>query len=605
MPSPLQHNKLGSYVLIIVASFALSLFLFPHLTVRAVDCDDYSKADDRIKCLEEKIEKKEDQYESTSKKLDDVKNQQEAISQQITDLSSKASVTEAELNNVQAEINKLSGLLAVLQENLKDRRTALSHKILVRDQAVRTFYQQGQLNAFEAIFLSAAPAGLNGFEYANHAYSIEKSINKESVRLIHNLNSEIGNFEKDKAEAEKIKASVEATQRQLVALKADLDAKKNQAQSEFNTLGAKKSDYESTLKSLSDEIESLSEKQQSIINAKSGGDNGTVGDFDSPEVDVPDAPFSPAFAAFSYGAYTHYKGMSQFGAKGRAEDGQDYEEIIEFYYDKGVKEEDDVPDEIEVQGYGKMDFQKYLYGLAEMPSSWPDDALKAQAVAARSYAYRYHKAGKSICTNEACQVFSKSKSDNPPDSWKEAVDDTKKEIIEGDAHGMYSSTTGGYIDNIGWDKDGSWPGGAYEKKANSPWFYWAWYTQGYKMTSGSCDRDHPWLKSDEMADILNAIVVWDKGSGDEKSHISPVSCWGGDPYSISEMREKAKKHGTSFSKVTSVDTAIGNNGKTSKVTFQTDNGSFSVDGDKFKTVFNLRAPGYISIKSRLYEMKKD
>jgi peptidoglycan hydrolase-like amidase len=605
MPKMSRTHPLGRFTLIIVCSITLSLLLSRSFIVRAVDCDDYSDADDRIKCLEEKIEKKEDQYESTSKKLDDVKNQQESISKQITDLASKSNVTQAELSNVQAEIDKLSKLLAVLQENLKDRRTALSHKISVRDQAVRTFYQQGQLNAFEAIFLAVAPAGLNGFEYANHAYSIEKSINKESVRLIHNLNSEIGNFEKDKAEAEKIKASVEQTQQQLLALKADLDSKKNQAQSEFNTLGAQKSNYESQLQSLSQEIASLSEKQQSIINAKSGGDNGTVGEFDSPDVDVPDAPFSPAFAAFSYGAYTHYKGMSQFGAKGRAEDGQDYEEIIEFYYDKGVKEEDDVPDKIEVQGYGEMDFQTYLYGLAEMPSNWHKDALKAQAVAARSYAYRYHKAGKAICTNEACQVFSKSKSDNPPSSWKDAVDDTEKEIIEDDGHGMYSSTTGGYIDGIGWDKDGDWPGGAYEKKADSPWFYWAWYTQGYKMTSGSCDRDHPWLKSDEMADILNSIVVWDKGSGDEKSHISPVSCWGGDPYSKEEMREKAGKYGSSFSKVTGVDTSIGSNGRTSKVTFQTDNGSFSVDGDKFKTVFNLRAPGYISIKSRLFEIKKD
>lgn len=604
MPKHLRKLKLGRASLIIIASLTLSLLLFPSLVARAVDCDDFSDADDRIKCLEEKIEKKEDQYESTSKKLDDVKNQQESISQQISDLSNKSNVTQAELNNVQAQINQLTQRLNVLQENLKDRRTSLSHKISVRDKAIRKFYQQGILGNFEALFLMSAPAGLNGFEYANHSYSIEKSVNKESVRLIHNLNAEISNFEKDKADAEKIKKDVEATQQQLVALKADLDNKKNQAQSEYNVLGEKKSGYESTLKNLSEEIASLSEKQQSIINAKSGGDNGTVGDYDSPEVDVPDAPFDPAFAAFSYGAYTHYKGMSQFGAKGRAEDGQDYKDIIEFYYDNDVKEED-LPDEIEVQGYGKMDFQRYLYGLAEMPSNWPEDALKAQAVAGRTYAYRYHKAGKAICTNEACQVFSKSKSDNPPDKWKKAVDDTEDKIISGDSHAMYSSTTGGYIDNIGWDKDGSWPGGAYEKKAKSPWFYWAWYTQGYKMTSGSCDRNHPWLTDKEMADILNAIVVWDNGSGSEKDHISPVSCWDGDPYSLDEMRDKAKKYGKSFGKVTSVDTDIGNDGRTSKVTFQTDNGSFSVSGDKFKTVFNLRAPGYISIKSRLYELKKD
>jgi len=35
---------------------------------------------------------------------------------------------------------------------------------------------------------------------------------------------------------------------------------------------------------------------------------------------------------------------------------------------------------------GDMTMQQYLYGLAEVPSDWPAEALKAQAVAARSYA---------------------------------------------------------------------------------------------------------------------------------------------------------------------------------------------------------------------------
>ena len=35
---------------------------------------------------------------------------------------------------------------------------------------------------------------------------------------------------------------------------------------------------------------------------------------------------------------------------------------------------------------GELPMQQYLYGLDEMPHSWPADALKAQAIAARSYA---------------------------------------------------------------------------------------------------------------------------------------------------------------------------------------------------------------------------
>jgi stage II sporulation protein D len=34
-----------------------------------------------------------------------------------------------------------------------------------------------------------------------------------------------------------------------------------------------------------------------------------------------------------------------------------------------------------------LPMQKYIYGLGEVPSSWPDAALKAQAIAGRTYAY--------------------------------------------------------------------------------------------------------------------------------------------------------------------------------------------------------------------------
>ncbi|MGH7317687.1 MAG: SpoIID/LytB domain-containing protein, partial [Candidatus Rokuibacteriota bacterium] len=36
----------------------------------------------------------------------------------------------------------------------------------------------------------------------------------------------------------------------------------------------------------------------------------------------------------------------------------------------------------------RIRMQKYLYGLGEVPSSWPQGALRAQAIAGRTYAYR-------------------------------------------------------------------------------------------------------------------------------------------------------------------------------------------------------------------------
>ena len=179
--------------------------------------------------------------------------------------------------------------------------------------------------------------------------------------------------------------------------------------------------------------------------------------------------------------------------------------------------------------------------------------------------------------------------------------------MEGAATSQYSSTTGGYINNVGWDKaGGSWPGDAYEKKAKSPWFYKAWYTKTYNDNSDMCGRSSPWLSEKEMADILNAVTVFEKGNSSDRSKVSPITtkCWGGNPYSVDKMAERADELGNKYTSISSVDTDIGTNGKTIKITFQTNNGGISIDGDEFKTVFNLRAPGFISLRSRLYDFIK-
>ncbi|PIR43035.1 hypothetical protein COV24_04860 [candidate division WWE3 bacterium CG10_big_fil_rev_8_21_14_0_10_32_10] len=427
----------------------------------------------------------------------------------------------------------------------------------------------------------------------------------DSVQTISDINSEITINEKNKGRLLEIVDEIEAERVKLVAIKKDTEEKLAKQQED---LAAKNRD----LSDLNKKLNGLLEKQQQILSAKNGDFSASLGE--GVQTDDPNsAPdynpgFSPAFAAFSYGAYTHYKGMSQYGAKGRAEEGKSYSDIIKFYYKEDVSKKDDFPSNICVEGYGDMDFQRYLYGLGEMPSTWPGDALKAQAVAARSYAYRYVKAGKCICTSQSCQVFIKSKSDNPPDAWKSAVDDTKNKIIGGSTdasgYGWYSSTSGGYIDNVGWDAKGSWPNDAYENRAKSPWFYKGWYTESYSKSSAKCGRDHPWLTEEEMADILNAYILLRAEKDTDRITPLTTSCWGGNPYSISELRSKADGVDTGYSKVKSVSVSYGNNGQTSQVTFETDKGTLKADGQLFKSAFNLRAPGYVAIKSRLYDIRR-
>ena len=71
------------------------------------------------------------------------------------------------------------------------------------------------------------------------------------------------------------------------------------------------------------------------------------------------------------------------------------------------------------------------------------------------------------------------------------------------------------------------------------------------------------------------------------------------------MRDKADKYGKGYEEVYDVDVDISNGGYTSKVTLKTDQGDISIDGQTFKTVYNLRAPSYVAIRSRLFDFEKE
>ena len=365
-------------------------------------------------------------------------------------------------------------------------------------------------------------------------------------------------------------------------------------------------------------LSELTSKQEQLLALKAGGFQTSVGD--TPPTLEPcsgppgssnfcDPGFRSAFAAFSFGA-PHRTGMSQYGAYGRSKSGQNAETILSAYYQGSeLNKSYPVPGTINVSGYGNIPFEdNYLLGIHEVPESWGNkggfEALKAQAVAARSFALAVTNNGAgSICATESCQVY---KPQLKTGKWAEAVRATRGWVVVrggNAAKTYYSSTTGGFtITNWGWNgiKDaanGDWPNQAYEKIAASPWFYKGWYK---KRSGASCGRSHPWLTSEEMADVLNAWQVLYKGGGDT-SRISPVDtdCWGGNPYSMGELRSIA-----GYSSVSSVSVVYGNDGSTLSVHFSTNKGGATIPGGELKRAFNLRAPGYIGIKSSLFNIVK-
>jgi stage II sporulation protein D len=110
----------------------------------------------------------------------------------------------------------------------------------------------------------------------------------------------------------------------------------------------------------------------------------------------------------------------------------------------------------------RLSLESYLLGLNEVPTDWPFEALRAQAVAARTYALHTIGEGRTgeaaaygydICATTACQVFSGADvvQTSSGARWSEAVRSTSGQAVL--YHGApilarYHSTSGGRtIDN--------------------------------------------------------------------------------------------------------------------------------------------------------------
>lgn len=530
---------------------------------------------------------------TSADELEDINKELAKLTDDLTKSVAATKPLESELTGIQGRIGGIKNRVVQIERDMVTKRKEidngykmLTEKEKVISQTIREFYVQSYYDSPLLVFLS-----LDTASQVTKALAYQKAKTNQDKAIITNIALSLVDLEKKKEQ-------LEVEQKQLVVLKANLDVQSSKLDEAVK--GAKS--YQANL---SGKISELSAKQQQIISAKSGdftvsGNTELADEYLASSQGFRESAPGGSFGIFSFGAYTHRNGMSQYGAKARADAGQSVEDILRAYYPNATLKKDfAVMGTIQVDGHGSMPFEdQYLQGIYEMPGSWNVTALKAQAIAARTYAVRYtNNGGKSICTTEACQVF---KNEKKGGNWEVAVNETKGWVlVDGGGNPVstqYASTHGGFSNTGGWDTtDGS--GGsnfiekAYEKLGGSPWLYKAWWRDGYSNAGNTCGRSGPWLSAVEMADIVNAAIAL-KSSDIDKNRITPVttSCWpGNNPYSHDELRRLVEGKG-GIAAATSVSVSQGN-GSTNSVTIN----GVTISGSDFKTAFNLRAPGFVRI----------
>ncbi len=541
--------------------------------------------------------------------IDDIQNQINQIAhlrdlsiQATTPLENQVKDLRSRIQKAQADIKAAQDQTQHLSQTISDHELQLASQYKIFSARVAARYERTSTGSpLLELFSSNDAVSLT------RILAYRAAVEDRDNQLIHQTGQQIFDLENQKKD-------VQARQQRLASLSQDL----NKQVDSFNKTIAGAQAYQAQL---SDQIAALTAKQQEILNARSGSFTTSVGDvppaddFNASIAFKPQAP-NNSFAVFSFGAHSNRNGMSQYGAAAQADNGKSAEDILHSYYpDAQIRKGYPETGDISVRGYGRMSFEdRYMQGIMEMPRTWNYQALKAQAIVARTYALRRTNNGQtSICTDQSCQVFYNSIKGG---DWQRAVNDTKGWVlVDGSgnlAGAQYNSTDGGYSNTGGWDTTdknggGDWASRAWETKVHSPWFYKAWYTQGYSVESAKCGRNHPWLSQQEFSDIINAWIVRKNPNGADTNRIVPVTInqcnvggGGGNPYSMDELRNLANNSGGAVTQIHSVTVSNNNNGTTTNVHFETNRGGIDIPGVEFKSTFNLRAPGFLSIPQRSY-----
>ena len=510
------------------------------------------------------------------------------------------SVLQTQLSDINKRVTVLSNQLKLLTLNIAKREEDLAFTQEIFNRKAKGQYTF--LRLYDPItpflFSDTASQAFQEISLRQRAVDADRKTMDDYVASLTQL-------KKDEVSLQKSKDALATAQKEVADKTSFLAAEVAKVDAYLATLSAKQQAF------IAAKLESLG-LSRSAYNMKGGcTDDRNV-----------DPGFSPRIAFFTFGVPNRI-GLNQFGAKGRAEAGQNAESILKAYYNADYTTGYNQSINIRVTGtneYGQSfnetwNIDDYLKHLYEMPTSWNSEALKAQAIAARSYALAYTNNGAgTICPSQKCQVVKKELNNG---SWQAAVDATRGIVMtsgESPIKAWFSSTHGGYVyssGDIGWSSTpwtkrfqdstggiGSFSdlfNNAYDK--NSPVFYCDWGSRAsYNKTA--------WLKPDEVADIAN-IILLAKADGSTQSHLAQVdkpNPDGVDTWDPGRVKSELGSRGiTPFDSVS--DVSIGADFGSGKTTTVSLNGR-SFDGADFKTYFNLRAPANIQIVGPLFNVEK-
>ncbi len=412
----------------------LILFSFSSFTIFSSEVEEY----------ENQIKEKKEEMEEVTSQLEQVQAEIARIQGSGYSLDQQIRLIDAELQRVEDEVEKLEEDLLEREGDISLKEEDLSEKQLYIEEISSKLYKNSRYSLLEILFRQGNEDGFL------QTLIFSRFVIFSQISYMREVAEEMRELREEKDALEEQREAFERDQEEFGESKSLLGQERSRIQGQLNERVATRGALTSKIDGLDRQISHLLEEQKEAARREAE----MLPDNPPPQPTKPPEISEGGFYITGRGRDArqgHGVGMSQWGAYGGANNGMTAKEIVEFYY-SGAKVTGGYENRtIRVDGYGTMNIEDYVAGFGswdgasgEVPakacgtseqvkanpkkytqhqSCWPEEAIKAQAIAYRTYGLYYTSGGGSICTTPTCQVYN----DKEHTAW--AAEETRGQVL--------------------------------------------------------------------------------------------------------------------------------------------------------------------------------
>lgn len=369
----------------------------------------------------------QEEIDSQQQSLNELENEINGLKTDLSNQQAQLGSASSELENLQVEISSIQKEISInelelqlISDQIKLKQLEKSQKEISRNINLEIGYLDWRVQDVQAYsFLGKSKDLEKNREYDSFLIDEQQKQITELFKELLTLDLLVDEYNQKLVELEEKNKELDSKKLELEKRLAEINSIIYSSYSQLGSLQDHSSNIQKQISQLQEEQKLAFEREKEILENDPGGGGG----------DISEGQW------YFYGTgrdlyQGHGVGLSQWGAHGLAKNGYSYSDILTFYY-AGTQISSGINSNINVQGYGNMSLDTYAAGLGEVPDKacgsseqvsqnpakyvvdnpstswdcWPEEAIKAQVVAAKAYAYWYNSVYGSICTSASCQVY--------------------------------------------------------------------------------------------------------------------------------------------------------------------------------------------------------